>query len=634
MFFYKVAILGRKSPPLIYCSEQSIQPLELVSAPLKTGQSRGVVLEETQKPIFNCKEIKPLRQYFTPLQGKLAYFIAPYYFSTLGESFGLFTPLEVEYTENNDGNMGLQSTDTFVSNICLKNLSSIQAKFYTQILPLKNALLFGDTGSGKSEIYFHLIAHTLKHGGDAILLMPEISLTPQMEFRLRESFGEICAIWHSKISKKKKQEIIRGLQDRTIRIIAGARSALFLPYKNLQRIIVDEEHDDAYKSQQTPFYNAKDLALWLSAHYPISTLLGSATPSVSSYHKLHERLFRLKGGYFKESGKNVRFIIGGDEPKEETLQKIQETLDKNKQVIIFLPTRANFKYITCPECAKTLQCDACAITMSYYEKEQKICCHHCNSTAPAPKYCPYCKGDLILRRIGTTELCKRLKEIFKQTKIERLDRDCIQSTNHLKQILDDFNQQKIQILIGTQMISKGHDYHAVGLVVILGIDYVLRAGSDYRSREKVMALTMQLCGRSGRKERGEVWIQSAESQFFMPYLGKYDIFLDDEINLRGEDYPPLSKIALFHIKHKNHHRAKEIMEFLLFLSKKESCKILSAGPCEIEKLQNYYRFFILITSKSAKTLHQQISSILASATKQGLEQGKWINVDIDPLHFL
>lgn len=620
MYYYNLAVIGRKSPILSYHSEQSLECGEYVHVELKNKVVAAVVLQSCVTPHFSTKPIiQRLYTCLTPLQLKLAYFIASYYMCSLGESLQLFIPSTASPLLM-DINRDYK----------LKSLSSHQDMALHNILPLDKALLFGETGSGKTEVYFHLIAHALKKGTQALFLMPEISLTPQIQQRLTQTFGDCVGIWHSKITKKKRAEILHKIQNGAIAILAGARSSLFLPMQKLSLIIVDEEHDDAYKSQKKPLYNAKDLALWLTQH-KIKTILGSATPTASTYFKLHSHCFTLPS-FYKESQRNIMFDIGCDEPSERTMDLLTQTLDKGKQVIIFLPTRANYKYIICQQCARTLQCPRCTLTLSMHIQSHKITCHHCNFSAPIPQSCPYCQHELILRRIGTKELQKRLIDKFPMYKIERLDKDSTNTASKLQAILSRFNDSKIQLLIGTQMIAKGHDYHNVELVVVLGIDYLLHS-DDYRGRERVMSLLLQLCGRSGRKEHGNVIIQTGKKDFFEHYLHNYERFLTDEIRLRGDDYPPMARLAMLHIEHKSLDKCIEIFTHTLHLIEhnKGDVKIIFAGACPIEKLSNLWRYYILLSHKSAKKLHELLKKVLTKM--HDLKKDHYILIDIDPIIF-
>ena len=342
--------------------------------------------------------------------------------------------------------------------------------------------------------------------------MPEISLTPQMQKRLEKVFGKTIALWHSKITKKRRDAILDGVLDGSIKIVAGARSALFLPFKDLGLMIVDEEHDSSYKSDSKPRYNAKDLSLYIANKYDIQVILGSATPSISSFIKVP--YFRIKQKYFNSKNNTIVFDNSALQLNDTILSKISNTIANDKQVIIFLPTRANFKYQVCSDCGKAVECPYCSVSMSLYRDARALKCHYCNYTQKIPDTCPSCTTGFIKNsRLGTAEVVEQLQQLFPQNTIGQFDRDKVRTDKQLRDILDKFNKNKIDILVGTQMLSKGHDYHNVSLAVILGIDSVLNMES-YKARENALSLAIQIAGRSGRKTDGEVLIQTQNQEFF------------------------------------------------------------------------------------------------------------------------
>ncbi|MBR6952536.1 MAG: primosomal protein N' [Campylobacter sp.] len=554
MPYYKTAVLGSNLKPLLYFSEKKIPDFSIVKIPLgKQSVKNAVVLGICDEPNFqNGKkfEIKEILEitnlYFTPYQANLAEFIAYYYVCEIGMVFDIFTPCEK--IEQN-----LQ--------ICkfanLPNLTDKQQKAYEFASNNETSLIFGDTGSGKSEIYINLIAKTLEVGKQSLFLMPEIALTPQMEKRLKNYFGENIALWHSKIAPKKKSEILEKFTKGEIKLVAGARSALFLPFTNLGLIVVDEEHDDSYKSNQKPRYNARDLAIFIGKKLDIKVVLGSATPSLTTYAK--QPNFRLKGTFF-QSEKKFIYDICETTLSDTILSQISKSLNANHQAIVFLPTRANYKYIICQNCKTIQKCPYCAVAMSYHEKSNSLKCHYCGFSNFYKIPCAKCGGILMeARKIGTSEIVKQLENKFPNAKIAKFDRDEITTQKKLETLLKDFNDAKIDILVGTQMLSKGHDYHNVDLAVIMGIDEQL-SYADFRSREKTLALVMQVAGRAGRAGSGRVVLQTQHCEFFKDYIQNYDEFLSDESTMREPLYPPFARLLRILISHKNDDTAKDTTE--------------------------------------------------------------------------
>jgi len=426
----------------------------------------------------------------------------------------------------------------------------------------ETSLIFGDTGSGKSEIYIALIAQALAAGKQALFLMPEISLTPQMTKRLQSYFGERLGVWHSKISPKKKREILAKFNAGEIRLIAGARSALFLPFSDLGLIVVDEEHDDSYKSAAAPRLNARDAAIFVGKKLGIRVVLGSATPALSTYAK--QPHFRLRGTYFSSA---KRFIFDESETglSPKILTEIGRSLEVDKQAVVFLPTRANYKYMVCENCGQIVRCPFCAVGMSYHADAAALKCHYCGFSTFYKASCENCGGEVMqARKIGTGELAAQLTARFPSARIAKFDRDEITTQRKLEALLNNFNAHKIDILVGTQMLSKGHDYHGVDLAVIMGIDEHL-SYPDFRAREKTLALAMQVAGRAGRSGQGRVVIQTRQSGFFREYIENYDDFLRDEAEFRDGLYPPYMRLLRVLISHKNEKAASEIMNVALEL---------------------------------------------------------------------
>ena len=430
----------------------------------------------------------------------------------------------------------------------------------------ETSLIFGDTGSGKSEIYIALIAQALAAGKQALFLMPEISLTPQMTKRLQRYFGERLGVWHSKISPKKKCEILEKFNAGEIRLIAGARSALFLPFSDLGLIVVDEEHDDSYKSAAAPRLNARDAAIFVGKKLGIRVVLGSATPALSTYAK--QPHFRLRGTYFSSA---KRFIFDESETglSPKILTEIGRSLEAGKQAVVFLPTRANYKYMVCENCGQIVRCPFCAVGMSYHADAAALKCHYCGFSTFYKASCENCGGEVMqARKIGTGELAAQLAARFPNARIAKFDRDEITTQRKLEALLNNFNAHKIDILVGTQMLSKGHDYHGVDLAVIMGIDEHL-SYPDFRAREKTLALAMQVAGRAGRSGQGRVVIQTRQSGFFRDYIENYDDFLRDEAEFREGLYPPYMRLLRVLISHKNEKAASEIMNAALELLRRK-----------------------------------------------------------------
>lgn len=602
MFYYELALLKSPLANLTYQSETQIEIGTKVQVKLQRRKNLNdaVVIKEVEKPSFKCVNIEEITsEYYDDKMLQVSNFISQYYVSSLGEALSIYNTYNSEYKE--------QENEIKID--CDINLSKEQQEAFDFLNNKKQALLFANTGSGKTEIYIKVIEQHIKEGKQAVLLMPEISLTPQMQKRLEKVFGESIAIWHSKITKKKKETILQGLQEGSIKLIAGARSALFLPYSNLGAIIVDEEHDESYKSDSKPRLHTKDLSIYMAKKLDIQLVLGSATASAGSFSKVP--FFRLDKTFY-DTSKQYEFDEGESCLTTKIINKIGRTLDTDNQVIVFLPTRANFKYQICTSCGKSVECPYCSVSMSLHKNSLALKCHYCGYAQRIPETCPSCKTGIIHNlRVGTAQIEEELKEIFPQKVVKRFDRDEVRTDKQLKTILNEFNKGEIDILVGTQMLSKGHDYHNVKLAVVIGIDSVLNMNS-YKARERALSLLIQISGRSGRKGDGEVIIQTKNEEFFNYYLNEsnYQDFLETELEFREDLYPPYLKMAKIVFAHTNGIKVKqELDKYITILKARENIEVVGFGECAIFKMANKYRYEIVIRSKNVKAMLTTLHSV-------------------------
>ncbi|MDN5042408.1 primosomal protein N' [Aliarcobacter butzleri] len=602
MYFYELALLKSPLENLTFQSEEEIKIGTKVLIKLKQRKAldEAVIVKIVEKPDFKCTDISEItNEFYDEKMLEIASFISTYYVCSLGEALSIYNPFDKNIKQ-------FLNEEIFDSKIVLSSLQEKAKEFLKQ---KKQALLFANTGAGKTEIYIKIIEECLNSGKQAVLLMPEISLTPQMQKRLEKVFAKSVAIWHSKITKKKKIQILQGLQEGSIKLIAGARSALFLPYSNLGVIVVDEENDDSYKSDSKPRFHTKDLSIYIAKKYNLQLILGSATPSSSSFFKIP--FFRLDETYHK-TNKAYSFEDSDMNLSPKIINKIETTINSQNQVIVFLPTRANFKYQICTTCGKSVECPYCSVSMSLHKNDLALKCHYCGYTQQIPNSCPSCKTGIIHNlRVGTAQIEEELKAIFPQKNIKRFDRDEIKTENQLKTILNDFNSGKIDILVGTQMLSKGHDYHNVKLAVVLGIDSVLNMNS-YKAREKALSLLIQISGRSGRSGFGEVIIQTKNQEFFDYYLNEsnYEEFLQSELEFRKDLYPPYLKMAKVTFSHTNGLKVKDEMDFYVKLFKQnKNIEVVGFGQSPIFKIANKYRYEIILRSNNVKALLQTLHSI-------------------------
>ena len=613
MNYFKVILYRSLAPELTYSFDGDIEIGQIVEVPIRNATKKAIVMDRCEKPSFNTLDIISLEnKIYSLFQIKIAKFISNYYFSSLSHSLSIFIPFEINQKEPSN-------YDTIID---YPNLTEAQSKAYLEIKKHKKALLFGVTGAGKSEIFISLVADSLKKNKTAIILMPEISLTPQMGKRLAKYFGSTVAIWHSKLTKKRKEKILDSISKSEIRVIAGARSALFVPLKNIGLIVVDEEHDDSYKSASNPRYNARDLAILMADRLDAKVLLLSATPSLNSYHKLP--VIRLTQAFITNK-KNYIFKPHTNSITNEILKEIYNNKLLNNQSILFIPTRGNFKYLYCQSCGETHKCPYCSVGMALHRTKRLLLCHYCNFIQRIQESCITCGyHPLSSRRIGTAEAIDIIKNSLSDINIEQFDADTINTPNRLQKALDRVESCESDILVGTQMLSKGHDYPNVTLGIITGLDYMLGI-ADYRAKSRAMSMMFQISGRCGRAKESKVIIYTNNIETFQEYLGDYERFIQDELLfVEIGEYPPFVSLAKILVANKDFKKAEDIINrTVLKLQTIKDIEIVGYGKAPIEKIANRYRYNILLKAKNRVLLLKALHSI----------NSKDIEIDMDPIDF-
>ena len=615
MYFYEIILIRSSAPSLTYFSSSKLASGTLVYVPLKTTQKEALVVAEVEKPDFETVSILSVRdKAYRPDQMSIAKFISEYYFSSFSEAISLFMP----YSLGQDQGTTIKSVAELAE---APILSPLQQKAYEQLLGKDKALLFGVTGSGKTEIFISLMAKMMEEGLTSIFLMPEISLTPQMEKRLKVYFGDTVAMWHSKLTKKKKESILEGIEEGKIRIIAGARSALFVPLSNLGLIVVDEEHDDSYKSMTRPRYHARDVAVLMGQKLGAKVVLASATPSMTSYHKYD--VVKLDKPYV--AAKKHYTFISGDKIDKNMLNALHKNHQNKAQSLLFLPTRGNFKYLYCQSCGKTHLCPYCSVGMALHRNKRHLKCHYCNFTEAIAEKCTQCgHAPLTSERMGTQEAIEVIQTAIADIQVEQFDKDSITTNKKLKEALGRFESGESHVLLGTQMLSKGHDYANITLSIIMGLDYILGL-SDYRARERAMSLFFQIAGRSGRTQAADVLVQTGDAAFFQNYLSDYELFIKDELAfLEMADYPPFVSLSRILIAHKDESKAAKItLDTVTKLKSFTNIEIVGSGKAPVERIANKYRFHILLRSKNRVPLLKALHAV----------DCREIEIDFDPVEF-
>jgi len=583
-----------------------------------------MVLDEVEKPegFETSAIINILDSYYDDTQIAIAKFISEYYFSSLGEAIALFMPRRFGNTEHKN-ECDVENVDDDVRcyrTYTLPTLSSEQQKAYNQILKKDNSLLFGVTGSGKTEVFISLMIKTIEEGKQCIFLMPEISLTPQMQTRLENYFDKRVVMWHSKLTKKQKDKILEQIYAGEVDIVAGARSALFTPLEDVGLIVVDEEHDDSYKSMMKPRYHARDIAVYMGAKLKAKVVLASATPSLSSYHKYD--VIKLKKPFI-ETQKNYYFVQGTTLTNG-MIKKIDENFRAGEQSLLFVPTRGNFKYLYCTKCGETHTCPYCSVGMALHRYARHLKCHYCNFTERIVEVCSACgHTPLKSERMGTVEAKEMINSSIEDIVIEQFDRDSITTASKLKKALKRFESKESHLLLGTQMLSKGHDYANITLSIILGLDYILGL-SDYRARERAMSLLIQIAGRSGRAKSANILIQTSNADFFKLYLSDYEAFLKDEMDFVRDFYPPFVSLARILISHVKDEKAGKItLDTVTKLKAFSDLEIVGQGKAPVERIANKFRYHILIRCEKRMPLIKALHVI----------NSPLIEIDMDPVEF-
>lgn len=524
-------------------------------------------------------------------------------------------------------------------------LTDEQKKVINQILQKRHQfqpfLLHGVTGSGKTEVYMHLIEEVMKEKKEAIVLVPEISLTPQLVFNFRKRFGSTIAILHSRLSSGEKYDEWRKIEKKEVKVTIGARSAIFAPFKRLGIIIVDEEHETTYKQENNPKYNAIDIALWRAKRYKIPVVMGSATPMIESYTRAQMGIYELceLKNRINKHPPEVYLVDMKEEIKKKNRiiseildQKIRERLSKNEQIILLLNRRGYSTILTCKSCGYTHKCPYCDIPLTYHKTSNTMRCHYCGYGDKKITICPTCHSKEINEYgMGTEKLQIYIQEHYPNSKIIRMDNDTTTKKGSHERIIQAFQNQKYNILIGTQMIAKGLDFPNVTLVGVMNGDASLNI-PDFRSGERTFQLLNQVAGRAGRaKLKGEVVIQGFNiDHYSIRYAKEHDYlhFYQEEMRLRKIlKYSPYYNLSLIKIRTKEEKVGiEEANKIVKYLKSKQLKDVIILGPnfSSVPKINNVYQIQIIIKYKKTDNLIKELGQV-----SEIYHNHKKINVDMD-----
>lgn len=509
-------------------------------------------------------------------------------------------------------------------------------------------LLFGVTGSGKTEVYMELIEDSLNKGKTSIVLVPEISLTPQMVLRFQKRFGDNIAAIHSALSDGEKYDEWRRIVSGEAKIVIGARSAIFAPLNNIGMIIIDEEHSDSYKQDDSnPRYNAKDIALLRGKYHNCPVIMGSATPSLEVFARAKKGVFKLLELPNRINGKSLPHIniVDMNEMISKTkghfspvlLEAISARLLKNEQIILLLNRRGYSSFVTCKNCGYTFKCPNCDITLTYHKSSRTLRCHYCGYGTKVYDTCPECHEKSINDLgVGTEKIEEELNKLFPESKILRMDFDTTSRKGMHEKMIKDFKNHEYDILLGTQIVSKGLDFDNVTLVGVINADTSLNI-PDFRSSETTFSLLAQVAGRAGRSDKeGEVVIQTFNPEHYaIQYTKRHDYlgFYNKEMSIRRElKYPPYYYICYVKISGKdNKYIYEESLKITkLFHNKLINMIILGPSPCTIFKLNNIYRYGIILKYKSDEGLREVLNKVI-----EHYKDNRNIKIDVNfnPSHF-
>jgi primosomal protein N' (replication factor Y) (superfamily II helicase) len=513
-------------------------------------------------------------------------------------------------------------------------------------------LIHGVTGSGKTEIYLRAIEEVLAHGQEAIVLVPEIALTPQLLSRFKDRFGENLALLHSRLGRGERYDQWRKIQKGEASIVIGTRSAIFAPFQNIGIIIVDEEHEPSYKQEEKLKYHARDLAVVRAKQAEATLLLGSATPSLESYYNAEKGRFRLLQLPERVKGRALPRVEVIDVRKETGLfsekvrASLQKSIEEKKQGLLFLNRRGFANFILCPECGFTFKCPNCSVTLTYHLEDRSLQCHYCDYQIRAPADCPHCEGhQLRAMGFGTERLEQEMRSCFPGIRVERMDRDTATGKQGHHEILKRFEAGHIDVLVGTQMIVKGHDFPNVTFVGVVSADTSLHF-PDFRSSERTFQLLTQVAGRAGRGEStGEVIIQTYTPDHYSILRAKdhdFTGFYREEIQFRKAlDYPPFSRLINFRLSGSSEKRttmaAEELGRIGQSLLKKgygKGIEILGPTTAPFAKRRGKFRLQMLAKGRNSRLLHQFARELAGRMEDRIRGRGVSFDIDVDPVFIL
>jgi len=638
--------------PLDYkiSNDINIEVGDLIIVPFRNKNITGVVWETNCSP--SDKQLKIIDRTLNPPGSnykniglaniELIKKASSYYLASLGSIAKLVVPFDI------DPQLTLPESETFSGEYSLPNLSEEQTNTLNFIKATsKPMLLKGVTGSGKTEVYFYLVAETIKKGKQSLIMLPEISLSSQIIKRFTQRFGFKPALWNSSISKTRKKKIMQGILSGSTKVVIGTRSSLFLPYKSLALIVVDEEHDASYKQGEGILYNARDMAV-LKAHLlAASVVLVSATPSIETIYNVQQEKYsmvELKSRFSDATLPEVEIIDMRNIELEQNnwlskplITAINTTLEQGNQCLLFLNRRGYAPLMLCKACGYRFQCSKCSASMVTHKSRKLMECHHCGIISKIYDTCPECHHDnsLILCGPGIERIEEEVKRLFPDSRIKVISKDQNTKTNQVQTLLHEMEIGNIDILIGTQIVTKGYHFPKLSLVGVVDADLGF-IGGDLKSVEKTFQLLHQVGGRAGREQntKGKVLLQTyfPENKALIALAqGKEKEFIEMEMLSRKEaQMPPFTKMAVINIAGKYQEKTCSIANYIVQKAPISSARILGPAEALIFKLSGRYRYRILIICERTFNIQKYISLWFGNCKIPSSFQ---IKIDIDPYNF-
>jgi primosomal protein N' (replication factor Y) len=650
-----IAIPRTKVDYFTYEAEDNVGRGDLVLVPIRNTTKYGIVINiASKRDVAGIKKVKELidRKFIPDKMLKLYQWMAGYYLSPLGEVLKLALPSKIlkkfEHIEKHAAERitAREPKPNQYQSIAISKINeALMTNEYAAFL------LYGITGSGKTEVYLRCVEHIIGSGGRALILVPEISQTPLLFERFEERFHNEVVTIHSTLTDKERRHLWYAIKEGRYRVVIGPRSTVFIPIPQLRIIIVDEEHDPSYKEHtRMPHYNARDVAVARSKFQNIVTVLGSATPQMESYHNTETgkyTLLDLKERIDARPLPKIEIIDLKQEARPyvspEMEAQITRTLQNGEQVIIFLNRRGYAPSLICPFCGFTAKCPFCKLPLVYHKAEKdeapSLACHICSHKAPVRSKCPKCgRATLLYRGAGTQRIEEILKRIVANTEVKekenslvvRLDRDSVRRKGQMQEILKRFKNGRAKILLGTQLVTKGFDFHDVTFVGIVNADTILHL-PDFRSGERTFQVLTQVAGRSGRGEKpGKVLIQTYHTDHYaaiFSQLQDYASFYRQELELRRElDFPPFSRLILIRLKGTDEKNAwSEARKLHGILKKMRDIHVFGPNRSFYYRIRKNYRVFIIL--KLRKSYPMQKMEFLTQYRPKTCS----IEIDVDPL---